>query len=189
MTPEQRARCLHKEADTVLEMTDLKKHCAAIGQIIPTGSYFMDLMMYPDIDIYLPQTAHKTLFTLAAKLAEYDFVRKMVIEKGDSGDLANRYYLKPIIEYGDWGRPWKIDIWFLPPDIINKKHKELQDFKKRMTPEQRKLILEYKHSILTDAGRTPMFSGIFIYRAVINLGMKDFPEITEYLKENGIAFD
>jgi hypothetical protein len=31
-----------------------------------------------------------------------------------------------------------------------------------------------------------MFSGIYIYRAVMNLGLKDFNEITEYLRENGI---
>ncbi|MFW9895576.1 MAG: hypothetical protein ACFFD7_07220 [Candidatus Thorarchaeota archaeon] len=55
-----------------------------------------------------------------------------------------------------------------------------------MTNETRKLILEYKYSVLTDEGRTPMFSGIFIYRAILNEGMTDYHEITNYLKKNGI---
>jgi hypothetical protein len=56
-----------------------------------------------------------------------------------------------------------------------------------MSPDQRQLILEYKFSILTAAGRTPMFSGIHIYRAVVNLGFTDFSEISNYLRENGIS--
>jgi hypothetical protein len=55
-----------------------------------------------------------------------------------------------------------------------------------MTPQQRKLILEYKYSILTDQYRTPMFSGIYIYRAVIDHGMTDYKKITKFLKANGI---
>jgi hypothetical protein len=31
-----------------------------------------------------------------------------------------------------------------------------------------------------------MFSGIFIYRAILNEGMTDHNEITNYLKKNGI---
>lgn len=186
MTPEERARCLRKEADTVLEMIDLKKHCAAIGQIVPTGSYFMDLMMYPDIDLYLPPSTAQVLLSLAMQLVKYDCVKEIVFQKGGHGDLAKGLYLKPKIEHGNWGRLWKIDIWTLPLDIVDNKQKELEELKNRMTSTQRKRILEYKFSILTEKGRTPMFSGIFIYRAVVNLGINDFTEITEYLKENGI---
>lgn len=186
MTPEERARALRNEADTVLEMVQLREHCASIGQIIFSGSYFLDLMMYPDIDLYLPLTTPKILFALAAKFAEYDFVKKIIFEKGEPGELEKGFYLKPIIEYGNWKRPWKIDIWSLPLDIVNKKQKEIQNFKDRMTPAQRKLILEYKYSILTETGRTPMYSGIYVYRAIIDLGLKDFNRITDYLKDNGI---
>lgn len=186
MTPEERAKCLREEADKVLKMVQLKKHCAPIGQIVLTGSYFMDLMMYPDIDLYLPLTTLETFLTIAIKLAQYDCVKKIIFEKGGPAELAKGLYLKPLIEYGNWKRPWKIDIWSLPSDVIDKKQKELQDFKNRMTPAQRRLVLEYKFSILTETGRTPMFSGIYIYQAVINLGLKDFTEITKYLRENGI---
>jgi len=189
MTPVERARRLKQEADEVLKMVHLKRHCARIGKIIPTGSYFMNLMMYPDIDLYVPYTIIEYILELATKLAIYDCVKEIVFQKGgrtERPELAKGYYLKPIINYGEWGRPWKIDIWSLPGTIIDEKQAVLQDLKERMTRSQRKSILEYKHSILTEKGRTPMFSGIFIYRAVIDHGMTDFNEITKYLKENGI---
>ena len=186
MTPEERSKRLRKEADKVLAMVHLKKHCANFGKIVPTGSYFLNCMMYPDIDLYIPLVPIEMLIGMGIRLAKYDCVKKINFEKGGPGDLAKGFYLKPIIEYGDWKRPWKIDIWSLPVNIINKKQKELEDIKTRMTSEQKKIILNYKFAILTETGRTPMFSGIYIYRAVVNLGLKDFSKITEYLKKNEI---
>ncbi len=186
MTPEERSQKLRKEADKVMKMINLKRNCAHIGQIVPTGSYYMDLMMYPDLDLYLPHTNIDKLFALATKLAKYNCVTEVVFLKGDKGDLAGGYYLKPRVEFGKWGRPWKVDIWSLPNRIIKKKQKELNKLKERMTPQQRKLILKYKYSILTDKGRTPMFSGIYIYQAVINHGMTNYNKITRYLKDHGI---
>ena len=101
-------------------------------------------------------------------------------------ELSRGFYMKPLIDYGNWGRQWKIDIWSLPGRMVDKKMAELQDLKACMTREQKKLILDYKYSILTDQGRTPMFSGIFIYRAVINCGMTGFDDITKYLRKHGI---
>ena len=46
MTPEQRAEALRKQADEVLQLVNLRDHCAKIGDITPTGSYFLNLMMY-----------------------------------------------------------------------------------------------------------------------------------------------
>jgi len=186
MTPEERSRRLRKEADKVLAMVHLKRHCGPIGKIIPTGSYFLDCMMYPDIDVYMPFVPMEILFDIAIKLARYDCVKKINFEKGGPGDLAKGLYLKPIIEYGEWGRPWKIDIWSLPITIVEKKQTELEGFKHRMTPEHKKIILNYKFSVLTETKRTPLFSGFRIYQAVIDLGLKDFDKITQYLRKNGI---
>lgn len=186
MTPEERSQNLLQEADEVLQKVNLRKLCTPIGEITPTGSYFLNLMMYPDIDVYLPHTTLEKFFSLAEKFAECDYVKKINFEKGDSGELAEGLYLKPLIDYGNWGRLWKIDIWSLPVEVIEKKQQELGMIKAKITPSLRKLILDFKFSILTDAGRTPMFSGIHIYRAVINHGIRDFNQITTYLRDNGI---
>jgi len=167
-------------------MIRLRECCSEIGQPIPTGSYFLDLMMYPDIDLYLPFTSPGALLSVAAKLAAHDCVKKVDSAKGGPAELADGLYLKLYIEHGTWERPWKIDIWSLPPHIIDRKQAELVDLRDRMTCEQRHLILHFKYSVLTDAGPTPMFSGIHIYWAVVDLGLTDSEEISNYLRENGI---
>jgi hypothetical protein len=188
MTPQERSRLLRREADEVMAMIELEKHCADIGAITPTGSYFLDCMMYPDIDLYVPLVSVDMFLGLAIKLAQYECVRAIKYEKGwpDNVDLAHGLYLKPLIKHGNWGRLWKIDIWTLPTEVIKEKQGILEDIKERMTPENRKIIMDYKYSILTKEKRTPMFSGFFIYQAVVDHSMTDFSRITAYLRNNGI---
>lgn len=187
MTPEERSKALRQQADEVLAHIRLHEHCAQIGNIIPTGSYFLDLMMYPDVDIYLPPTTSEKLLAVGAELSQYDCVKKLNYEKGGLGDLATGLYMKPIVTFGAWERPWKIDIWSLPLPVIEKKQAQLTDLKSRMTEEHRRDILNCKSRLLNAAGRTPMFSGIHIYRAIIDHGMKDTDQIIGFLRSNGIG--
>lgn len=187
MPPEDRSRALRQEADQVLDLIHLQELCAPLGQLMPTGSYFMDLMMYPDIDFNLPLTTPEKLLGVAVELSKLECVQKIRYLRGGSGDLENGFYLKPEIAYGCWGRLWKIDIWSLPSTILEKTHAEMADLRTRMTPEHRAIILDTKYRLLTDAGRTPMFSGIYIYKAVIDNGLTELSDIVEFLKKNGIV--
>lgn len=189
MTPEERSKALRKEADEILDLIHLRTHCAHIGDIIPTGSYFLDLMMYPDIDLYLPPTTPTKLLAVAAELSGYECVKKLNFEKGGPGDLAKGLYIKPIVHVGDWERPWKVDIWSLPLSVIEKKQAQLIDLRSRMTEEHRQRILDCKYRLLNRTGRTPMFSGIHIYRAIIDHDMKELGRIVEFLKGNGINIE
>ena len=186
MTPEERSQALRREADEVLGLIHLREHCARVGAIVPTGSYFLDLMMYPDVDLYLPPTKPEELLAVGAALSKYDCVTALSFEKGGPGDLAEGLYLKPVIRWGSWGRSWKVDIWSLPLAVIEKKQAQLSDLKRRMTDEYRRRILDCKFRLLNAAGRTPMFSGIFLYRAIIDHGLTEFDQIVGFLKENGI---
>jgi len=186
MTPEDRSRALRQEADEVLDLVRLHALCAPIGELRPTGSYFMDLMMYPDVDLYLPPTTPDALLKVAVELAKQDCVQRINYIRGGPGDLKDGLYLKPVVAHGGWERPWKIDIWALPSSVAEKKQAELEDLRTRMTPEQRRVILDTKHRLLTDDGRTPMFSGIHIYKAVVDKGLEQLDDIVEFLEKNGI---
>ena len=187
MTPEERARRLRSEADEVLDLIDLRTLLEPLGPITETGSYFMDLMMYPDIDLSLPPTTPEKLLGVAVELGKVERVKKLRFLRGGAGELKDGLYIKPEIEYGDWGRLWKIDIWALPEDVLAEKRREMESLKARMSSEERVLILDTKYRLLTEERRTPMFSGIYIYRAVIDEGMRDLDSILGYLRENGIV--
>ena len=186
MTASERSAALLKEADELLDSIRLREHCASIGEILPTGSYFLDLMMYPDVDLYLPMTTPENILAVAAQLSRLDCVKRIIFQRGMQGDLKDGLYLKPVVERGNWERPWKIDIWSLPESVIEEKQAVLIDFKRRMTAEHRHRILDFKLRLLTSKGRTPMFSGVHIYKAVIDHDVQDLDQIVLFLKENGI---
>jgi hypothetical protein len=156
------------------------------GRVVPAGSYFLDVMIYPDIDLYLSKVSIEELFQIAGQLAILDMVRAIVFEKSTDPKLPGGLYLKARVAYGDWGRLWKIDIWSLDDPVIDAIMQDMERFKEKMTPEIREQIIRYKASIMTPAHRTPMYSGYFIYRAFIDEGMSDPAQVTQYLTENGI---
>lgn len=186
LSPLERATRLKKEADELLRDIELEKLTQAIGPLTPTGSYFLDTMIYPDIDLYLPPSTAKQLFDIALQLIDSQPVEKVNFLNGGPGEMKEGLYIKPVLAIGDWERSWKIDIWALPPDVIERKQAALLRYKEAMTAQQRELILNYKFSVLTDQKRTPVFSGIYVYQAVIDQGFDNFDQITDYLRENSI---
>jgi hypothetical protein len=159
------------------------------GRIVPTGSYYLDVMVYPDIDLYIPKVSVEELFIIGGQLARCEMVYQVVFEKSRTAQLPGGLYLKPRIEYGEWGRPWKIDIWSLDDTVIDEKMTEIHRFKEEMTAEVRERILRYKYSVLTESHRTPMYSGYHICKAFIDEGLTDFGEVTKYLVERGIRMN
>jgi hypothetical protein len=183
----ERAKKLRQEADLVLRLVRLNPILDPYGKVYPVGSYFLDVMVYPDIDLYITKVSLSELFEIGAQLAGCELVTQVVFEKTDDPvHLPGGLYLKPRINYGDWGRPWKIDIWSLDEEIISQKMAEMQHFKAAMTPELREQIIRYKLSLLTSQKRTPKFSGYYIYKAFIDEGLVDFERVTQYLISCGI---
>ncbi len=143
-------------------------------------------MVYPDIDVYISKVSLDTLFKIGGRLAGLKPVFQVVFEKSNDPHLPDGLYLKPRIAYGNWGRPWKIDIWSLDEDLIERQMAPMRRYKENMTEELREQILEYKLSVMTSQGRTPMGSGFYIYKAFIDEGLTDFSRVTEYLLANGV---
>jgi len=184
--PLERSAVLKQEVDFILQEVRLYEILGPYGRIVPTGSYYLDVMMYPDIDLYISKVSVEELFAIGGQLAMCEMVYQVVFEKSRMARLPGGLYLKPRIEYGEWGRPWKIDIWSLEDEVIDEKMDDILRFKQEMTAEVRERILRYKYSILTESRRTPMYSGYHICRAFIDEGLTDFEEVTEYLVEHGV---
>lgn len=179
------AERLHQQAGQVLSDLRLAEIIAPYGAITPTGSYYLNVMVYPDIDIYLPKVSIAQLFSVGGQLAQAEGVVQAVFEQNDPM-MPGGLYFKLRIANNAWGRPWKVDLWSLDPDLLEQKMAPMRHFLDCMTPELRRQILRYKLSVLTSTGRTPMYSGYFIYKAFIDEGLTDFEQVTQYLRANGI---
>jgi hypothetical protein len=189
LDPIQRSRQLRQEADEVLQAVDLLSLLAPYGPITYTGSYYLDVMVYPDIDILVPRISIEQLFAVAAGVAAHEIVPEVVFQRSRDESLPGGLYLKPRVHYGQWERPWKIDIWSLDEVTIEQKMHDMRRFRAAMDEAMRSAIIRYKCSILTSAGRTPMSSGYFIYKAFIDEDLTDHAAITRYLIASGIQMD
>ena len=182
----ERAGRLKAEADYLMQEIRLYEILLSCASVTPTGSYFLDVMVYPDIDLYISRVSIEQLFHIAGQLAQSELVIAVVFEKSADPRLPGGLYLKPRLAWGEWGRPWKIDIWSLEASLIEQNLQTMRHFKENMTPYLREQILRYKISIMTPSQRPPPYSGYFIYKAFIDEGMVDFQQVTGYLLSQGI---
>ncbi len=166
------AERLHHQVGLLLSDLRLAEIIAPYGVITPTGSYYLNVMVYPDIDVYLPKLTIGQLFEAGGQLAQADGVVQAVFEQNDPL-MPGGLYLKLRIANREWNRPWKIDLWAIDPDLLEQKMVPMRYFLRCLTPELRMQIIRYKLSVLTPAGRTPMYSGYFIYKAFIDEGLID----------------
>lgn len=186
MNPLERAALLKTQADFLLCDLRLAERFALCGGIYPTGSYYMDMLVYPDIDMYIPKISIPEIFAAMLPIAEHPLVEQLVFDKAGLADLPGGLYCKPRIRYGNWQRPWKMDIWFVDLPIIQDKMAEMQRLRDKLTPSLRELIINYKLTLINADHRTPPFSGYFIYKAVLDEGLRKPEEIRAYLTRNGV---
>ena len=184
--PLERARRLREEADIVMREVGVLEILRPFGRVVPTGSYFLDVMAFPDIDLYMPKVGINQLFAIGGRIARSPLVFQVVMEKDFEQTMAGGLYLKPRIRFGDWGRPWKIDIWSMEEAAIEERMAPMHRFQEKLTPALREAILRYKNAILTPELRTPAYSGYFIYRAFLDEGLRQPEDVTRYLVEHGI---
>jgi hypothetical protein len=190
MQPLERAAKVRQEADIVLGLVRLLDILRPYGKVYPTGSYFLDVMVYPDIDLYITQVSIVQLFEIGAQIAQCELVTQVVFERTDDPvHMPEGLYLKPRVNYGDWGRPWKIDIWSLEEKVILHKMVDMRHFQEKMTPALREQIIRYKLSVMTPQKRTPMYSGYYIYKAFLDEGLTDDESVRRYLVANGIQME
>ena len=182
----ERAAKLRREADVVMQAIGLQKILRPYGPVTMTGSYFLDVMVYPDIDLYIPGISIEQFFMIGAQLAGCDEVFHVIFEKSFLENLPGGLYMQARVKWGEWERPWKIDIWSLDEKLLRQQMEPMLSFKEKMTSEKRARIIHYKMSVLTLEKRTPRYSGFFIYKAFLDEGLVDDDQVTAYLVANGI---
>jgi hypothetical protein len=65
----ERTGKLRQEADVMLGKIRAFEILQSYGKVNLTGSYFLDVMAYPDIDLYLAQISLEQVFSIGAQFA------------------------------------------------------------------------------------------------------------------------
>jgi hypothetical protein len=156
MLPIEHADKQRSEADFVLKLIRMDEILNPYGRVFPTSSYYLDVMAYPDIDLYITKVSLEQLFDIGSQIATSDLVTQVIFERSDDPvHMPEGQYLKSRIKYGDWGRPWKIDLWSLAENVILHKMVDMRHFQQKMTPHLREQIIltSFQCSLLKSAHR------------------------------------
>jgi hypothetical protein len=197
---------LQDEANKVLEELGLLEVLIDYGSPTIIGSMSLRLMTWRDIDIeVVTETLSKEsigqlvakLINKSAKRIDFSFMDNTAHDKIGYPQgiyLGIKYFPSnlPTEELNSKSeRQWKIDIWFLLPEIAEHSERaqgsmKTEEIRKKLTDETRQIILEIKNIIAKDPRYRKEIFSVDIYNAVIEKGVKDLEEFERYYRERKI---
>lgn len=189
---------LKAEASKFIYSSGLDNILNSFGRVFYTGSYFLDVMVWPDLDIEIllngdPYSV-KAFFQLGSEIEQLPEVKSMKFHNflnppGPESIPPKGLYWKIQAERPGKQNPWKIDLWSFEKDVLEKNRKKMEDFAARIDEDKRKRIIQLKHSLLTSQGRTPVFSGYHIYQAVLIHNILKRPDVINFLRNHGVVLE
>ena len=170
---------IKKQADLILKKTQLVESLSRFGTVHIIGSYPMDLMYNPDIDIIVTS---KDIRASSLKALEA-ILQKRICQKIEYGDFVKFKRVKRpagyimVLKIISKGVLWEVEIWFLPS--AQKEEKFMEKVMQQLTPEKKKLILEFKHLINQNHISKHQISSSNIYRAVLEKNVTSFAALLQ----------
>lgn len=174
---------IKQQADKILKETGLIKTLSKFGKVTIIGSYALDLMYGPDIDLNViaddPRTAS---LEIIKTLLEQRRFQKFQYEDFVNFKEKNRletYRIALIKRFENI--KWEIEIWFFQTsNELAKQEENFVDYvKANLTPEIRNTILKLKYERDIKKLTKCDASSVEIYKAVIEKRVKN---IDEFLK-------
>jgi len=172
---------LKKEADLLLQKSNLLELLRDYGEVRFTGAYRLDLMFEGDIDIHVinPQITKESTVKVLNRLIEQGFFRAYFFGdwvKFRKVKFPKGFYigLKTVFNQ----RKWKIDIWFLKKD--DPKEIKLMNFiEKNLDSKKRLTILKFKQ---IRSRKNIEISSPDIYKIVIEKGITNTKDFLKLVK-------
>ena len=168
-----------------------------MGAIHFTGSYALDTMTWPDIDIQLqPQSETPPPPEILSHLTKALFADSRV-SKVDYRNFT--HHPKPGMTRGfclsmkvydeglrpfDQGLYWKIDFWIL--ESAEESRRFMEQLISQMTPAHKEIIMHYKNAWTRAHGRPLQMASYFLYQAVVFEELKEEEDILKYLREKQV---
>ena len=157
-------------------------------EVFVTGSYFLDLMVCPDLDVHIPKEKSADLFALAKSLYENGLTEEIWVMKGIKSGLPDADHIQIRTRLESHRAKWKIDLWRFPELAISAEMVEMNQLRKQLTETARHEIIDLKRKLLQPNGFTPKYSGFHIYHAYLDKGIRDLSGMKAYLHGKGIIF-
>ena len=194
MDPLEIAAQLRREADAILYDRGFDAILRPHGEVSYTGSYALDLMVWPDLDAYVilpPDTDWLgPFFEIGSGFARIPGVYRMNFRncfvKPIRDDFPVGLYWGVRLITADRPIPWKIDVWGVDAAPVETNRLWMEKAREKLDDETRRLILEVKISLVNAEGRTPIQSGFHICEAVLFRGLREPDAIRAYLRERGV---
>lgn len=182
----QKSRDLQKEAKELLYSRGLHNMFSECGEVLYAGSYALDLLIWKDIDLNIIvekeqiSDISKSLVNVCLEnpsIQRIKIFRDLHKKYGD--EMPDGDYVGLLVD------GWKIDIFILDENEACKTKQKTESVRSKLTEETRKTILEIKEELLLPSGRTPKFSGKFIYEAVLGEKFQTKQEVLVHLSSLG----
>jgi hypothetical protein len=192
---------MKEQADAMLGEYGILEALGEFGEVYIHGSYEMDLMVWPEIDIYvlIPGFQSRQVYSIMQKL--HDRVPPQEVMIINQVDHERRYGPGGcvIVDYHILHRntEWKLDLAVADKDAFNWVRNYNATLREKMSPTQHAIIKTIKQ----EAVNSPLYRranwrfihrpGFFysgdIYHAVLEHGIADYDSFAAYLREkNGI---
>ncbi len=177
------SRMWHEEADKLLNYSQISSILSRLGEVKIVGSYDYNLMLGPDLDIYviLPEDKAKAaaLDALNQLIKQnywngylyYDFV---VHSSKNHPGFPKAYYVGVKRDFSS--SRWKVDIWFGQEDTLRVNNDWIKD---NLNDENKKLILKLKAARNDGEINTDSHD---IYLAVLRNNVKNVEEFKKWSK-------
>lgn len=188
---------IHSEACEFIKRKNIIETLSKYGKVAFIGSFASDLMVWRDIDVQVKVEADKyTKFQHLTQMFTNLLKDKDIIKASYLNFENNVYNLRKKLQPGYAAsirfydqkikNVWKLDIWFLAKKEFNDNLRFTNEVNSRLNNELRKLIIDFKFRLKGKNERTPKLSGYQLYRAVLFKNLKNWEDVSKYLKENKV---
>jgi hypothetical protein len=186
---------LKAEATALIYQDGLNEILRVGKPVYYTGSYFLDVMAWRDLDIELslePDPFSITaFFALGAQIASAFPVNSMAFYNRVLFPLRSTtplgLYWSIQLEYPATRHLWNIDLWSFAPEVVEANWSGMQTIAERIDARSHQIIVEWKQALLSLDGRTPKFSGYYLYQAILFEKLTERQAILDYLQQHGVT--
>jgi len=191
MTNQGLALSIRSNATAVLKSKNIEEMIKGTGDLYYTGSYFLDLMTWNDIDMQIvlkdgfdPTEILCNLSCQIAKDESFIEARLINFQGNYKPKMPRGVYLGLKLNCPNLGGMWKLDIWCLSKPDFDKNRALIETLKSKLNTNNRDLILEFKHELMSQTGRVPTMKSHFLYQAILLEDKADKESIYNFLKEH-----